>query len=348
MAQTEVGAREARRSTTISLTGVFSVLAVASACSSSSVHPSNESGGPSTLAPDDYPFDLAVDDEFVYWTAQGPKPGVSAEGAVRRMRKDGSGAVETLASNLAAPNRIVLDESYVYWTNSGLTNQPGSVMRVEKTGGAPVELATGLAIPVGIGLHDGSLYFSSVDVEGTPAQNPVYELPVGPTPTKPKLLGHVPYDAGVIAPTADGVWGVSRGSGAVWRLPYTATEPDVVDSELANPTAITATDIGVVVAEFAVHAKVVLFKTGMTTPSPIADEQDRCGDVAADSSHIYWASFGAGEIWREQFAAGSPERVLANEPNANGVVVDADAVYFARYGPDDGSSGMVRRLGKAK
>src|SRR5262245_42768410 len=55
----------------------------------------------------------------------------------------------TLASGQHKPAYLAIDASYVYWTNAV---DAGTVRRVPKGGGAVTSLATGQAVPAGIGV----------------------------------------------------------------------------------------------------------------------------------------------------------------------------------------------------
>src|SRR4051812_31966602 len=63
----------------------------------------------------------------------------------------------TLASRQGTPFSLVLDEHNVYWTN----RDPGSVMKVPKTGGTPVTLA-GTNEPWGVAVDSERVYWTSL------------------------------------------------------------------------------------------------------------------------------------------------------------------------------------------
>lgn len=66
--------------------------------------------------------DITLDGDYVYWTTG------TEGGSVQRAKKDGTGTVDTLASGLAIPIGIAVDEGHVYWAENGA----GKIMRVAK------------------------------------------------------------------------------------------------------------------------------------------------------------------------------------------------------------------------
>ena len=90
-----------------------------------------------------------------------------------QQRRDGSsgpiagGTVTTLASSLSAPAAIAIDSKNVYWTNAGQLggdNLPapgtGAVLQVPIGGGTVVTLAKNEAIPLGIAVGNGTVYWA--------------------------------------------------------------------------------------------------------------------------------------------------------------------------------------------
>ncbi len=123
------------------------------------------------------PSSIAVDDAWIYVTEYDG-------GTVKKLPKSGSGDPIVLASGLAHPLGIVLDDSNVYWINRGTSsvdggsdaavpNKDGSVMRVSKGGGDVTPLATELPYPEGLAISARRLYWiesagdvSAMDVDG--------------------------------------------------------------------------------------------------------------------------------------------------------------------------------------
>jgi len=81
--------------------------------------------GAMSLVTANLPLGIAVDPstELVYWTDAG-------SGTVMKMSAVDAGAPITIASGQSNPTGIVLDSTYVYWTNAVATT--GSIMRMTK------------------------------------------------------------------------------------------------------------------------------------------------------------------------------------------------------------------------
>jgi hypothetical protein len=85
-------------------------------------------GAPVDVAPGQpFPFGLAVDDDFVYWTVRGD--GSMAAGKVWRQALTAGATPQLIAENQANPSFLVIDAMNVYWTNSV---GGGQVMKLQK------------------------------------------------------------------------------------------------------------------------------------------------------------------------------------------------------------------------
>ncbi len=73
---------------------------------------------------------IAADDQYVYWLNSGWKDDLANwhPGAVRRMPHDGSGAVEDVAPSVDRPGKLVVGDTYVYWSAGD-----GSIWRAAKS-----------------------------------------------------------------------------------------------------------------------------------------------------------------------------------------------------------------------
>lgn len=80
-------------------------------------------------------YNLAIDDEHVYFTARGV---ALAEGEVRRVPKSG-GAVTVVAAGLHNPTEVLVDGTHVTWLEASVN---GGVRRIPKVSGAVMTLTT--------------------------------------------------------------------------------------------------------------------------------------------------------------------------------------------------------------
>ncbi len=71
------------------------------------------------------PYAVALDADNIYVSESGSS---GFEARILAMRKDGTGGVKVLATNLVMPTKIVLDDNFVYWANQA----GGTVMKVAK------------------------------------------------------------------------------------------------------------------------------------------------------------------------------------------------------------------------
>jgi hypothetical protein len=113
-----------------------------------------DGGNAQPIAPNQsFPFLLALDDAYVYWTD------LADNGSVDRVQKDG-GAVLQLATG-TKPNMIAVDDRYVYWTiygTAGASN--GTLYRTPKGGGTTIILAPFVS-PSDIAVDDSYVYVAT-------------------------------------------------------------------------------------------------------------------------------------------------------------------------------------------
>lgn len=95
--------------------------------------------------------DIAVDDSNAFFSLPG-------QGTVLSVPKTGApdGGATTIATGEAFPSAIVLDATYVYFTN----NMGGTIRRLAKAGGKPTDFVTGLGQPQGLAIDSTRLYYT--------------------------------------------------------------------------------------------------------------------------------------------------------------------------------------------
>lgn len=114
---------------------------------------------------------VAVDTTHVYWIVGGgyDGTGATANPSIRRKALR-SGAVETVATGLEGPTRLVLDGDDVVFVEEGSPPYSGHgiVAKVPKRGGAVVVLAPLQTNPLGLAVDGGFVYWSVVGPLVTP------------------------------------------------------------------------------------------------------------------------------------------------------------------------------------
>jgi hypothetical protein len=118
-----------------------------------------------------FPNQLVADASHVYWVAVGTldlvKGTIDSDGAVERVRKDGTGR-QSLATNLSAPTSLAVDTDRVYFSEIGIAegNPSKGVRQVPKSGGPVVHVQDQYA--AGDLLISGSdiVYFSGFEELG--------------------------------------------------------------------------------------------------------------------------------------------------------------------------------------
>jgi hypothetical protein len=181
------------------------------------------------LASGNYPYRIAADAKYVYWTEEGSAASSPADGAVTRIDYTATTpTAEPVATLQTTPRAMALEvddkgvTTGVWWATF---QAQGSIFRASVASdgalGAPVLVADGLDYPNGIATDLTTVYWTNRG-SGT-----VQSLPLtakkGDAPT---TLAEAQLAPGAIVVDADAVYWVSEGgsttpSGAVVRLPKT-------------------------------------------------------------------------------------------------------------------------------
>ena len=121
-------------------------------------------------------------------------PYFQTPGSIWRLSKVPGAAPEQLAADQYFPKQLALDDTHVYWANSGTPPyyDDGEIMRVAKAGGAPEVVFANLSYPEYLVLDGGTLYWTSPGDGGvrsapTDASGPVSVLALA-TDTAPRSL----------------------------------------------------------------------------------------------------------------------------------------------------------------
>lgn len=102
---------------------------------------------------------IAVDQDRVYFSSWLSAPDCAGASRILSVPKAGGAAVTIASSPRPGVSRMVVDDSFVYWTEW----DEGRVMRVSKGGGEPEVIACGQALPRGIAVDEAFVYWANGD-----------------------------------------------------------------------------------------------------------------------------------------------------------------------------------------
>jgi hypothetical protein len=172
-----------------------------------------------SIAQGNYPYHVAADQQFVYWTNEGTAATMPPNGSVSSLDYTSMTATPTaLAANQDTPREIALavttdaqghaSATSVYWATFV---DDGAITRVDLTPapGPPVVMASGLAFPNGIAVDATYVYWSNRNA-GT-----IMSLPLKATPgTAPTVLATNQQAPGEMAVDATAVYWINGGNTA--------------------------------------------------------------------------------------------------------------------------------------
>lgn len=191
-------------------------------------------GGPvEVLVPDlASPWAIAVDEAYTYYTHQGEQAQT-----ISRVPKAG-GEAEVILTEVANPWQLAVDESYLYYAEQNA----GRVMRVEKDGGEPVELAGGFTATVQVAVEDGRVYFTACERSDCEPLD-AYAVPKegGDSTLLASLHG---LEVGSLALAGGDLFFTGGMAGTVLAVPAGAGSPETLASDLPRPTGVTADQDG--------------------------------------------------------------------------------------------------------
>lgn len=184
-------------------------------------------GSKTTLAQGNYPYRLAADDTYVYWTNEGTSTSNPPDGSIERVNHKVAGSTKELVADMqVTPRSIALEvglgnqTTAVWWATFTTT---GTIVRAAVLGGgtlgAPEVIATGLDYPNGLAVDDKNVYWTNRGAGS------VMSLPLSAkSGDAPKVLATGQRAPGAIVATADAIFWVAEGgstdpSGAIVRLP---------------------------------------------------------------------------------------------------------------------------------
>jgi hypothetical protein len=271
---------------------------------------------------------------------------------------------------------MAIDATSVYWTDCG-DPTGGNVLKMPKTGGAVVTLASGDVLS-GIAVEGSELYWVARTSVGAGA---IKTVPVaGGTPTvvaaQSGAPSHLVADASFVYwgdLDGDRVMKAPLGGGAATmvapsNLPFQIALGDTAVFWMDAPGLMTAPKSGGAAtslaptlgpnptAGLAVNATTVYFNVGRPNPpgvsevsidggavSPVASAPASIGGgpLAIDATRVYWAD-PSGAVYAAPLSGGTATLLATGQDNVDAIAVDDSAVYWLVNG--NGTPGGVMEL----
>jgi hypothetical protein len=172
------------------------------------------------VIPGALPFGVAVDAQNAYFANGASVESVPLSG--------GTPSILATAGVGSQPYAIALDATFVYWTETGSS---GSVMKLAKTGGTPIAIASGQNSPTDIALDGAYIYWTNHG-DGT-----VMKAPLAGGPVTTIATGQ--SGAFGIAVDSTNIYWTNVTSGAVMTVPLAGGTPTAIASGQNSPTGIT-------------------------------------------------------------------------------------------------------------
>jgi hypothetical protein len=268
---------------------------------------------------------------------------------------DGAPAVHgpaiDLASGQQTPADIVTDTANVYWLNRSSGGQPGSIMKLAKSGGAPVPLTEMIPSPYSMTADATHLYFTAnddgvgfsflllfrQDKVGGPAEKK--QLNANGTVNGCTIQGgdvFVTLEFGGTNPIVS-----VDGNAPAWGGAPVVTIPGTT----AAATTLLAVDATYVYATSADAILRVAKADGQSTVFATTTGIAKAIVFDPDTSSIYWADASAVRRLETGSPGGAPTDIATDQPGPSAIAFDATTIYWTNVGTTP-SNGSVRSVPK--
>lgn len=271
---------------------------------------------PVTLAMNQAPYLIAVDDRGIYWTS------LDLDGGVTRANKDG-GAPQLLSKHKPV-EAIAVHDGYVYY--SGIT----SLEKVPTGGGGTT------SIVANVRTHDlvvdSQVYSTTQDVGGTG----VTRRDLGfLNPVSTANQGGVP--AGIALDATQVYFALGN---EIRSVDKTTLSPGASLASQMSPEGVAADDHFVFWTNYG-DGSVKRAAPSLAASVTIASTQNGPHRLALDAKYVYWTN-GGGTIMRvDKQGVGTPVFLYSGPPGPRGIAVDGEAVYWTNE-----TSGAVMKVAK--
>jgi hypothetical protein len=204
------------------------------------------------------------------------------------------------------------------------------VMKVAKSGGEPVELATSEGLPRALTLDDTTLYWG--EDEG------LFSVPKAGGKAQPVIKGASLPDFLVVDETA--LYWYSSVSGKAFKGPKRGGSPAPLytdDQHTLNAFFLAG---GELFFSYGSNGKMELYRLPKSggKPTLVVGEQNPGSDFATDGTNIYWATDDA--IFKVQKSGGAATAVVQKGDRLRNLTVDDSSVYWTDRG------GRVQKMAK--
>jgi hypothetical protein len=236
---------------------------------------------------------------------------------------DQDNGLRVLASVAGGPQAVVVDDTWVYWSEPSVSMGGGSIKKVAKTGGDVVVIASGQASPGRIAIDTSCIYWTNLNggsvaratLDGATVETLVDGL------TNPSSIavfnGYVYFLNNVLSDTDGAVSRVVSGDGS----------PETLTGSLAAPSGIAVDGNGVY---FASYRNGTILRVALTggTPEPLATGQVGPAELVVDQGVLYWTNMSGRQVMRLALASPSSATTIAGLSNyPMFIAVDSAYVY---------------------
>ena len=230
---------------------------------------------------------ILTDNDAVYWFDFDAGQG-SLGGALNSVPKNG-GSVTVLVTGLGSVNEFALDETHLYWTETGAGGE-GAVKRISKMGGTVDILAAG--VPAG----------SDFDVFAP---------------------------QGLALDTEFVYWGEEVGGAAIRRVPKAGgTVVDIGRGQNFKPTSIVVDASFIYIAEANFAGRILRIPLGGGSINTLASGFSNPISLMLDGDLLYWVELSdPGSIFTMAITGGAISN-LASISNAHNIALDATSLYY--------------------
>ncbi len=258
-----------------------------------------------------------------------------------------------LATQQTAPTKIVVTATDILWLDEGGNmgvEAIGKLMRLPKSGGAPVELASKLAVPLALAIDGATVFVATRGITDGPAAGGVWSVPIaGGTPTKLALPRPEPT---ALALDGNTVYFAERT--AIAKVGKHGGKVTVVHGHDHSPggVAIDATHLywtsgGSCVSEngapMPADGAIYAMELPGGAPKVLASGLRCPEDLVLDDDAVYAPIMDDGTIVRVPKAGGALTVVATDDAHGpRYLAVDADAIYWANQG-----TGKIHRRAKS-